>query len=626
MNPTLPGFNSSALINQTSHHHHHHHLLKHLDTSMQEEMGRGSVLVLVIMFALIVLSCASTASVLAKEDPELKQCKHQCRHQRQREHCERQCDEEYTRQKRAGGEDQEEEDRRSVIMINPRDRPEQQQEEEEYYRRSCRERCQHQHQHQQHGREEEGRRPREQQECESRCRREQERRRRRPERDHDMQKEEEEEEGRNPYLFQEDQFRSIEKSQHGRIIVLPKFTERSKQLFNGIDNYRVEIFEASPHTFTVPKHSDADSFFFVAKGKGKVTLVHRDRRNSFHVELGHIMRIPAGVTAYMINTDDHEKLTLVKLLIPIATPGHFESFFGAGGDNPESYFRGFSNEILEAALKVPRDQFERVFERQRDGFIIKASREQIRALSEGEDEGGEEEGGAAGGGGGSRWPFGGGGRGESKGEEEKEEEEGPFNLLKQRPTLSNQYGKLMEVKPEDCKTLNKTNMAISFVNISQGSMTAPFFNSRSTKISVVVGGKGYWEMACPHMGSSSGGRHGRRQEQERERGQQASPVHYKKVSSELRCGTVFIVPAGHPFVAVASPNDNLEIVSFELNAEENERLPIAGKSNIFKNFEKEAVELAFKARPEEVRRVFESQREDFFFPGPRHHRQGRADA
>ncbi|GAB4830405.1 hypothetical protein Ancab_020042 [Ancistrocladus abbreviatus] len=59
-------------------------------------------------------------------------------------------------------------------------------------------------------------------------------------------------------------------------------------------------------------------------GKGTVTLVFPDKRQSFNVECGHIMVIPAGATAYMVNRDDKEKLILAKLIIPVATPGNFE--------------------------------------------------------------------------------------------------------------------------------------------------------------------------------------------------------------------------------------------------------------------------------------------------------------
>ncbi|KAI7992416.1 Cupincin [Camellia lanceoleosa] len=41
-----------------------------------------------------------------------------------------------------------------------------------------------------------------------------------------------------------------------------------------------------------------------------------------------------------------------------------------------------------------------------------------------------------------------------------------------------------------------------------GSMTAPYYNSRATKIAVVTNGEGYFEMACPHLSSLEFGGNG----------------------------------------------------------------------------------------------------------------------
>lgn len=93
----------------------------------------------------------------------------------------------------------------------------------------------------------------------------------------------------------------------------------------------------------------------------------------------------------------------------------------------------------------------------------------------------------------------------------------------------------------------------------QGSMIGPYYNSRATKVAVVVDGEGYFEMACPHVGRES---------------QTGST--YQKISSRLRRGTVFVVPAGHPVASVASRNSNLQVLCFEVNARGNTRYPLAG--------------------------------------------------
>lgn len=83
---------------------------------------------------------------------------------------------------------------------------------------------------------------------------------------------------------------------------------------------------------------------------------------------------------------------------------------------------------------------QRLFGQQKQGVILKASQEQIRAMSH------HEEGGI--------WPFG----GESK---------GTHNLYEQRPTHSNQYGQLYEVDSSQYRQLRDLDIAISLANITQ---------------------------------------------------------------------------------------------------------------------------------------------------------------
>ncbi|KAE8009754.1 hypothetical protein FH972_006172 [Carpinus fangiana] len=374
----------------------------------------------------------------------------------------------------------------------------------------------------------------------------------------------------NPYVFEDEHFESRVKTEEGRVQVLENFAKRSK-LLSGIENFRLAILEANPHTFISPAHFDAELVLFVAKGRATITMVREERRESFNVEHGDIIRIPAGTPVYMINRDENEKLFIVKILQPVSAPGHFEAFYGAGGEDPESFYRAFSWEVLEAALKVRREQLEKVFGEQSKGSIVKASREKIMALSKHEE-------------GPPRiWPFGG-------------ESRGPINLFHKHPSQSNQFGRLYEAHPDDHRQLQDLDLMVSFANITKGSMAGPYYNSRATKISVVVEGEGFFEMACPHLSSSSGS--------------------YQKVSARLRRGVVFVAPAGHPVAVIASQNNNLQVLCFEVNAHGNSRFPLAGKGNIVNEFEREAKELAFNLPSREVERIFKNQDQAFFFPGP----------
>ncbi|KAJ3696122.1 hypothetical protein LUZ60_001499 [Juncus effusus] len=421
--------------------------------------------------------------------------------------------------------------------------------------------------------------------------------------------EEEQEEGRggkrgwqkeNPYVFQSEQFKHQIRTEHGHVKVLKNFAKQSWLLL-GIANYRVAIMELNPRTFVVPNHWDADSVGYVVRGRGIVTVLKKDDKESYHIKQGDVLKVDAGSVVYVINSDSREKLTIAKLVQPVSIPGKFVSFFGAGGENPESFYRAFSDEILEAAFNTQRDKIERIFGKQRSGAIIRASEEQIRALSRDASEGG-------------KWPWG------EKGP--FSESKGPYNLLRKRPTHSNQHGQLYEADKDDYRQLGDLDVRVSVANITSGSMMAPWYNSRSTKIAVVVEGRGQLEIVCPHLGRQSERetRRGRKyeeeeEEEEKEQGQQQGQ-RYRKVQANLSPGTVFVVPAGHPTVEIASRGEDLQIACFETRAENNERIFLAGRNNILSKMEREAKELAFDTSAREVDELLNAQRDEAFISGP----------
>lgn len=357
-------------------------------------------------------------------------------------------------------------------------------------------------------------------------------------------------------------------------------------------------------------------------------MVRGDKRESHNLERGDILRVPAGTPVYIINRDENEKLFVVKLLHPVNLPDQFEvlqnqitccdfwsyiqsvtlhyhtiqAFYEGGGENPQSFFKAFSPEVLEAAFKTERDELQRLFGQQRQGSIMKASREQIEKMSHSSR---SSEG---------LWPF----HGDQPSTPfSTSSKSGPFNLLRKRPSQSNRHGRLFEADSSDYKQLEELDLQISFANITRGSMIAPFFNSRATKISFVLDGEGFFEMACPHLASQESSQGGS------QRQQRSSSPSYQNVRGDLRRGTVFIVPAGHPVTAIASRNNNLQILCFEVNAKDNVRLPLTGKKNVVSQFEREAKELAFGVPVREVDRIFNKQEGEFFLEGPNNQQQGR---
>ncbi|CAL9122740.1 unnamed protein product [Musa textilis] len=581
------------------------------------------------------------------QDPEqrLQQCRQQCqqqqRGQEQRTQCHRRCEDRYQEEMRErgrpgqGGDD----DPARRRFDDCRQRCGHQHRHDEQQRRQCESRCEAQYEEERRGRREiavgvqtredperryrqcrqectqRAQDKRQLQQCEQRC--EEEYKEQRHREGNPRQKEEETTTGeRNPYFFDRDSFYDQVRTEHGHVRVLQNFLEKSELLL-GIANYRIAIVELNPRAFLMPYHLDADAVYYVARGCGAITLICEEKKETHELRRGDILEAPAGAIIYMINKDSNEKLVLIKLLHPVSTPGRFEVFYGAGGQNPKSFFPSFSDEILEAAFNTRRDRLSRIFGQQRKGGIVEASEEQVRALSRHASEGGQ-------------WPF-----GESK---------GPFNLLEKRPAHSSRRGQMHEADGDDYRPLKQLDLRVSHSNLTevymsfadplprayhdqsfspwsgmtigsllQGSMIAPLYDSRSTKIAVIVEGRGYVETICPHLSER-----GRSREEGREghEGREGGGQRYQKVRSQVSRGTVAVIPPGHPSVTVASRGRNLEAVCFEIRAERNERNFLAGRNNVLKQLDREAKELSFDMPAREVEEVLNAQGEQIIVAGP----------
>ncbi|KNA10303.1 hypothetical protein SOVF_145560 [Spinacia oleracea] len=351
----------------------------------------------------------------------------------------------------------------------------------------------------------------------------------------------------NPYYFNSKSFESRYSTREGHMKVLQRFSEKSNLLL-GIDRFRIGIYEANPNTFMLPHHWDADSVLFFIKGKAIVTFLKQENRKTFNVERGDVLMIPSGTTAYLTNIQNDEKLQIAELLRPVNIPGRYQ---------------------------IPREQLEKLLNQQKEGAIVKASEEQVRALGHGM----------------SRRQF-----GESKGK---------FSLLDGRPQMSNEHGEFYEVTPNDYELLEDLDVSVAYCDIKQGSMMAPNYNSRTTFIVLVEEGSGYFEIARPLTENTSNKK------------EQGSSQMYEKVSSRLTKGDVFIVPAGHPLALVASENESLKTIGFGINAKNNQRNFLAGQENIINQLDEQAMELSFNLPARDVQEMFQRQRQSYFMAGPK---------
>ncbi|PIA51252.1 hypothetical protein AQUCO_01100237v1 [Aquilegia coerulea] len=478
--------------------------------------------------------CQEQKQQPGQQQQQQQQCQQRCERQRQEQEERHEREHREGRQREQGGgrdPQQEYQQCQRRCQVDPRSpargqqqqqcqqrceerRQEQERQQQEY--QQCQQRCQQQEQGQ--GKQQQ------QQRCQQRCEDE-----RQPQEQRDnAQEQPQEEERNNPYFLDEQSFKERIKTEHGYTRVSRRFSKISN-LLRGIENYRLGFFEANPSTFLIPHHLDADAIFVVVQGRGLINLIHQQDRNSYNLERGDVIRVPAGALIYLINRDNNDKFQIVSLVKPVSTPTNkFREFFGVGGENPETFYNTFSDEILEAAFNTDKKGLDSLFRQQRKGGIVQASQEQIRALSRDVSSSRQRS---------PKWS------------RHSSQSWRPFNLLNQRPTHSNEYGQLYDVTPNDYPQLQDLDVAVSYHKINQGAMVAPFYNSRATSLVVVVNGEGRFEMACPHLSSSQTqikeGRETREQEQKLElfdgpKSQRSSitknSLHYSGRSSSLHCG------------------------------------------------------------------------------------------
>nr|ACJ65515.1 globulin 3B [Triticum aestivum] len=365
-------------------------------------------------------------------------------------------------------------------------------------------------------------------------------------------RDEEHGDSRRPYVFGPRSFRSIIRSDHGFVKALRPFDEVSR-LLRGIRNFRVAIMEVNPRSFVVPGLTDADGVRLssLAQGEGVLTVIENGERRSYSVRQG--------------------------------------DYFSA-----KPLLASLSKRVLRAALKTSDEQLDRLLFGRRQGqeeeesiSIVRASEEQLRELRREASEGGQ----------GHHWPlppF----RGDSR---------DTYNLLEQRPKIANRHGRLYEADARSFHALAQHDVRVAVANITPGSMTAPYLNTQSFKLAVVLEGEGEVQIVCPHLARDS---------ERHKQGKQGSALR-----RYARC------PPPLSVVEIASSRGSSNLEMFEINAERNERVWLAGRNNVIAKLDDPAQELTFGRPAREVQEVFRAkdQQDEGFVAGPEQQEQERGD-
>ncbi|GAU13370.1 hypothetical protein TSUD_175220 [Trifolium subterraneum] len=404
----------------------------------------------------------------------------------------------------------------------------------------------------------------------------------------------------NPFLFKSNRAHKLFENENGHIHLLQRFDKRSK-IFENLQNYRLLEYNSKPHTIFLPQHNDADFILAILSGKAIITVLNPNDRNSFNVERGDTIKLPAGTIAYLANRDDKEDLRVLDLAIPVNRPGQIQSFTLAGSENQQSFLSGFSKNILEASFNADYEEIERVLieehqkesqhrrdlrdrkrqQSQEANVIVKISREQIEELSK---------------------------NAKSSSKKSVSSESEPFNLGNHEPIYSNKFGKFFEITPEKNPQLQDLDILVNAVEIKEGSLLLPHYNSRATIIVTAVKGKGEFEL----VGHRNENQQEQREEdeEEEEEGQERSGQ-VQRYRARLSPGDVFVIPAGHPVAVSAS--SNLYLVGFGINAENNQRNFLAGEEdNVISQIHKPVKDLAFPGSAQQVDRLLKNQKQSYF--------------
>ncbi|KAI5403144.1 hypothetical protein KIW84_050649 [Lathyrus oleraceus] len=396
----------------------------------------------------------------------------------------------------------------------------------------------------------------------------------------------------NPFIFESKRFQTLFENENGHIRLLQKFDQRSK-IFENLQNYRLLEYKSKPHTIFLPQQTDADFILVVLSGKAILTVLKPNDRDSFNLERGDTIKLPAGTIVYLVNRDDEDELRVLDLAIPVNRPGQIQ--------NQQSILSGFSKNILEASFNTDYEEIEKILleehekethhrrglrdkrqQSQEKNVIVKVSKKQIEELSK---------------------------NAKSSSKKSVSSRSEPFNLKSSDPIYSNKYGKFFEITPKKNPQLQDLDIFVNYVEIKEGSLLLPHYNSRAIVIVTVNEGKGDFEL----VGQRNENQQGLREEddEEEEQREEETKNQVQSYKAKLTPGDVFVIPAGHPVAVRAS--SNLNLLGFGINAENNQRNFLAGEEdNVISQIQKPVEDLTFPGSAQEVDRLLENQKQSYF--------------
>ncbi|KAL5060582.1 hypothetical protein RYX36_032186 [Vicia faba] len=435
----------------------------------------------------------------------------------------------------------------------------------------------------------------------------------------------------NPFIFKSNRFQSLYENENGRIRLLQRFDKRSK-IFENLQNYRILKYKFKPRTLLLPQYNEAD-FILVVLNAGTIAyLANRDDNEDLRVldlaipvnRPGQLQVINSEFTfliLYIVCMQPHKTilegstiesqqqlrlhfLTLYCkffLLLPLFICNFSQSFLLSGTQNQPSFLSGFSKNILEASFNTNYEEIEEVLleeqeqdpqhrriltdrrqEINKEDVIVKVSKEQIEEL---------------------------GRNAKTSSKKSVSSKSEPFNLRSRNPIYSNKFGKFFEIIPQKNPQLQDLNIFVNSVEIKEGSLLLPNYNSRTIVIVTVNEGKGDIEL----VGQRNENQQEKREENDKEEEQKEEEIskQVQRYRARLSPDDVFVIPAGHPYAINAS--SELNLIGFGINAENNQRNFLAGEEDsVISQIQRPVKEIVFPGSSKEIDRLLKNQKESYF--------------
>ncbi|XP_020590037.1 vicilin-like seed storage protein At2g28490 [Phalaenopsis equestris] len=403
-----------------------------------------------------------------------------------------------------------------------------------------------------------------------------------------------------PFLLKET--RVVSKSEGGEIRVFksPSWNGRPPRIL-------VSFVTMEANTLLIPHYMDADLILFLLKGEAKAGWIHEDDLVERQLKPGDVLHVPAGSAFYFVNTRKDQKLQFIGALESLESDLIGGSaFFIDGGKFPTSVFAGFDISTLTSAFNATPEEVGVLKSASFAGSIIfntdneanhlhevisdmKSEMKRLKQSRPLKQNSGKKT---------VSWTtilgsifFGETAKEKNKAKRRASDPvEAPdaYNVYDREPDFKNDYGWSVEINGDDYLPLKQSDISITLLSLSTGSMMAPHMNSRATEYGVVIAGAGTVEVVYPN-------------------GTQA-------MKAEVREGDVFWVPTFYPFCQVASRENPMEILGFTTSWRRSRPQFLVGKSSILRKMIGSELAAGFGITEEELRKLVTKQNESMILP------------